>query len=52
VQCGGSVGSNERRQASVIDDVPLGFMSRIWIVFIDEPVTDGSSRGRDRESDI
>lgn len=42
VQCGGSVSWRERRQASVMDEVPFGFMRRILIVLVEVPVTDGS----------
>jgi hypothetical protein len=40
VQCGGSVVSKERRHASVIEEVPLGLMRRIWMRLVDFPVTD------------
>ena len=40
VQWGGKVGSRERRQASVIDDVPFGFIRRMLMERVDEPVTD------------
>jgi hypothetical protein len=45
VQWGGRVDSRDRRQASVMDEVPLGFMRRILMVLFDDPVTDG--RGKD-----
>jgi hypothetical protein len=48
VQYGGKVGSRERRHASVIEDVPFGFMRRIFMVLVEDPVTDG----RESESDI
>lgn len=49
VQCGGRVCSNDRRQASVIDEVPLGFMRRMLMALVDEPVIEGSSAiGRKR----
>jgi len=40
VQWGGSVVSNERRHASVIEDVPLGFTRRMWMAFVEDPVTE------------
>lgn len=40
--------SRDRRHASVIDDVPLGFMRRMLMVLVDFPVTDG----RDSCSDM
>lgn len=43
VQCGGRVCSSDRRQASVMDEVPLGLMRRILMALVDEPVTEGSS---------
>jgi hypothetical protein len=45
VQCGGSVDSNDRRHASVIKEVPLGFIRRILIALVEDPVTDGSNIG-------
>jgi len=42
VQYGGRVGSKERRQPSVIEDVPLGFMRRILMILVEEPVIHGS----------
>jgi hypothetical protein len=42
VQCGGRVAERERRQASVMEEVPLGFMRRILISLVDVPVTEGS----------
>ena len=39
--------SNERRQASVMDEVPLGFMSRTLMGLVDDPVTEGSGVGAD-----
>ena len=41
VQCGGSVGSRDRRQASVIEDVPFGLMRSIDIALVEEPVMEG-----------
>lgn len=32
--------SKERRHASVIEEVPLGLMRRIWMLLVDFPVTD------------
>jgi hypothetical protein len=49
VQYGGRVGCNERRQASVIEEVPLGLMRRILMALVDDPVTTGRDR---EESDI
>lgn len=40
VQWGGRVGSRERRQASVIEEVPLGFMRRMLMGRVEEPVTE------------
>jgi hypothetical protein len=48
VQCGGRVDSNDLRHASVIDDVPFGFIRRILMLLVEDPVTDG----RESESDI
>lgn len=42
VQCGGRVSWRDLRQASVMEDVPLGLMRRMLIVLVDDPVTDGS----------
>jgi hypothetical protein len=47
VQYGGSVVSNDRKHASVIEEVPLGFMRSMLIVLVEEPVTDGSSDDSD-----
>jgi hypothetical protein len=41
VQWGGSVVSNERRHASVIEDVPFGFMRSMLMAFVEDPVTEG-----------
>lgn len=43
VQYGGRVGANDRRQASVMDEVPLGLIRRILMGFVEVPVTEGSS---------
>ena len=48
MQCGGKVASNERKHASVIEEVPFGLMRRMLMDLVDDPVTDG----RDIESDI
>jgi hypothetical protein len=42
VQYGGNVVSKDRRQASVIEDVPLGFIRRMLIDLVEDPVTEGS----------
>ena len=42
VQCGGRVGWRDRRQASVMDEVPLGLMRRMLIFLVDDPVTEES----------
>jgi hypothetical protein len=42
VQCGGNVASNDRKHASVIDEVPLGLIRRMLIDLVEEPVTEGS----------
>ena len=43
VQNGGRVVSSDRRHASVIEEVPLGLINRIFIFLVEFPVTDGSS---------
>jgi len=48
VQCGGKVASNERKHASVIEEVPFGLMRSMLMDLVDDPVTEG----RDIESDI
>ena len=47
VQEGGRVVSSERRQESVIEEVPLGLMRRTLITLVDVPVIDGRARGMD-----
>ncbi len=39
--------SRDRKQASVMDEVPLGFMRRMFMVLVEEPVTDGSNSESD-----
>ena len=46
---GGSVVSSERRQASVMEDVPFGFMRRMLMAFVEEPVTEGRDEDMMRE---
>lgn len=41
VQCGGRVASRERRHASVMEEVPLGFMRRMLMGLVEVPVTEG-----------
>lgn len=47
VQCGGRVTERERRQASVMLAVPLGFMRRMLIALVEVPVTEGKEGGAD-----
>lgn len=42
VQYGGRVVSRDRRQASVIEEVPLGFIRRMLMALVEDPVTLGS----------
>jgi hypothetical protein len=49
VQCGGNVVSSERRHASVIEDVPFGFMRRMLMAFVENPVTEGRDGGMMRD---
>ena len=46
VQWGSSVVSNERRRAFVIENVPLGFMRRMLMAFVEDPVTEGKDDER------
>lgn len=34
--------SSDRKHASVMEDVPLGFMRRMLMTLVEVPVTDGS----------
>lgn len=52
VQYGGRVCSNDRRQASVMDEVPLGLMRRILMTLVEEPVTEGSSPIVERQFNV
>jgi len=44
--------SRDRRQASVIDEVPLGLMSRMLMALVEVPVTEGSSPMVERQAEV